>query len=179
MEWAGYSDLECVKDSNYWSLTGSWSRWVFSILSWALQQWLLVDGWTCDFSLRHWCLTMRFLLFLRCGSKRTISDLLKRCSVCECDGAHNMPLKQRCSDHRGTQQPWAIHSVPLFLFSHLHGFSQTWAKFCLRIPFMACFSLHWSDFGQHKECLKYGQTLDCGKQYVCGITSLAGVVILH
>jgi len=57
--------------------------------------------------------------------------------------------KPRCSDHHGTQQPWAIRSVPLLLFSHLHGFSQTWAKLCLRILFMACFSLEslWTAHG--------------------------------
>lgn len=92
------------------------SRWVFSILSWALQGWLLVDGWTCDFSLRHWCLTMRFLLSLRCGSKRTISDLLKHCSACECDGAHNMPL------NHGVQTTTVHNNPEPFILFHCSYF---------------------------------------------------------
>lgn len=80
------------------------------------------------------------------------------------------------SDHHGTQ-PWAIHSVSLLLFSHLGCFSQTWAT-CLRISFMAYFSLHWNQL-QHKSAWKYGRTPECGEQYTCEINRLAGIVILH
>lgn len=89
--------------------------------------------------------------------------------------------KPQCSDHSSTQQFWAILSVPLLSLSHCHGFSQTWAKWCCRIPFIACFSLNWNHCRQYKECLKmWTNTGLClnhySIQYVCANKNLAGVI---
>lgn len=58
----------------------------------------------------------------------------------ERDSPHNMPLNHSAQTTAVPNNP-----EPFFLFlllSHLHGFSQTWAKWCWRI--------HWGHFGPYR-----------------------------